>query len=51
MHYKKIETYKTKEITVVPQNSKPFIQADGELIGTGKVVVKIIEKAIKFVVK
>jgi YegS/Rv2252/BmrU family lipid kinase len=51
VHYKKIETYKTKEITVVPQNSKPFIQADGELIGTGKVVVKIIEKAIKFVVK
>ena len=48
--HKKIETYKTKEITVIPQTTKPFIQADGELIGTGKVSVKIIEKAINFIV-
>ncbi|QVY64513.1 diacylglycerol kinase family protein [Polaribacter sp. Q13] len=50
VHHKKIETYKTKEITVIPQTSKPFIQADGEVIDTGKVSVKIIEKAINFVV-
>ena len=50
VHHKKIETYKTKEITVIPQTTKPFIQADGELIGTGKVSVKIIEKAINFIV-
>ncbi|ARV15759.1 diacylglycerol/lipid kinase family protein [Polaribacter sp. SA4-12] len=50
VHHKKIETYKTKEIRVIPQTSKPFIQADGELIGTGKVNVKIIEKAVNFVV-
>jgi YegS/Rv2252/BmrU family lipid kinase len=50
VHHKKVETYKTKEITVIPQTTKPFIQADGELIGTGKVSLKIIEKAIKFVI-
>ncbi|MGB0891710.1 MAG: diacylglycerol/lipid kinase family protein [Flavobacteriaceae bacterium] len=50
VHHKKVETYKTKEITVIPQSIKPFIQADGELIGTGKVNVKIVKKAIKFVV-
>ena len=50
VHHKKVETFKTKEIKVIPQTSKPFIQADGELIGTGKVSVKIIEKAINFVI-
>jgi YegS/Rv2252/BmrU family lipid kinase len=50
VHHKKVETYKTKEITIIPQSSKPFIQADGELIGTGKVTVKIIGKALSFVV-
>ncbi|MDD7915537.1 diacylglycerol/lipid kinase family protein [Polaribacter ponticola] len=50
VHHKKIETYKTKTITVLPIDTKPFIQADGELIGSGKVTVKIIEKAINFVV-
>ena len=51
VHHKKVETYKTKEITIIPQSSKPFIQADGELIGTGKVTVKIIGKAIHFIIK
>jgi YegS/Rv2252/BmrU family lipid kinase len=50
VHHRKIETYKTKEITVYAKNSKPFIQADGELIDTGKITVKIIKKAINFVV-
>lgn len=50
VHHKKVATYKTKEITVIPQKSTPFIQADGELIGTGKVTVSIIDKAINFVV-
>jgi YegS/Rv2252/BmrU family lipid kinase len=51
VHHKKVETYKTKEITIIPQSSKPFIQADGELIGAGKVTVKIIGKAIHFIIK
>ncbi|MDX6745527.1 diacylglycerol kinase family lipid kinase [Polaribacter sp. PL03] len=48
--HKKVYSYKTKEITVIPRNLKSFIQADGELIATGEVTVKIIEKAIQFVV-
>ena len=50
VNHKKVTTYKTKEITVTPINSIPFIQADGELIATGKVSVKIIEKAIGFLI-
>ena len=43
-------TYKANEITVVPQNSEPFIQADGELIGTGTATFSLIEKGIHFVI-
>ena len=50
VNHKKIETFKTKDITVIPQTTKPFIQADGELINTGKVRVKIIEKGIQFII-
>ncbi|WP_051605685.1 diacylglycerol kinase family protein [Polaribacter sp. Hel_I_88] len=50
VHHKKFETYKTKEIHIHPKNSTPFIQADGELIGTGNVTAKILERAINFVV-
>ena len=50
VHHKKVETYKTKLITVIPQTSKPYIQADGELIGTGKVSFQIISRAINFVI-
>jgi YegS/Rv2252/BmrU family lipid kinase len=50
IHHKKIETYKTKEISIISKNSKSFIQADGELIGTGQMKVKIIKSAIQFVV-
>ncbi|WP_397444884.1 diacylglycerol/lipid kinase family protein [Polaribacter sp. R77954] len=51
VHHKKVATYKTKEISIVPKNLTSFIQADGELIGTGKITAKIITKAIRFVVK
>jgi len=50
VHHPKIETYKTKEITVIPQNATPFIQADGELISTGEITVSIIKEAIQFVI-
>lgn len=49
-YHKKIENYKTKEITVIPYYSNSMIQADGELIGKGKINVTIIEKAVNFVV-
>ncbi|WP_298779394.1 diacylglycerol kinase family protein [uncultured Polaribacter sp.] len=50
VHHKKVDLYKTKEITITPKNSAPFIQADGEIIGTGKVTFNIIKKAINFIV-
>ncbi|WP_158839755.1 diacylglycerol/lipid kinase family protein [Polaribacter sp. L3A8] len=50
VHHKKVETYKTKKIKVIPQSSKPFIQADGELIGTGTISVGIVKKAVNFCV-
>jgi diacylglycerol kinase (ATP) len=46
----KVSTYKTKQITLIPKRTKPFIQADGELIASGTVTVTIIEKAIHFIV-
>ena len=48
VHHKKVQTYKTKEITIVPKTLKPFVQADGELIGTGTIKVSIIQRAIQF---
>ncbi|WP_439130828.1 diacylglycerol/lipid kinase family protein [Polaribacter sp.] len=50
VQHQKVATYKTKQITINPLNSKPFIQADGELIAKGSVSVKIITKAIRFVI-
>ncbi len=50
VNHPKIATYKTKEITVILKNSNPFIQADGELIGTGTATFSIIEKGIHFVI-
>ena len=49
--HRKVATYKTNEITILPKKSKPFIQADGELIGIGNVSVSIIKKAIQFVIR
>ncbi|RZW53642.1 MAG: diacylglycerol kinase family lipid kinase [Flavobacteriaceae bacterium] len=44
----KIETVKTKEIEVKVDAPKPYIQADGELIGRGNFKVTIIPKALRF---
>lgn len=47
--YKKVKTYKTCTLKVVFKNETlPYIQADGELIGKGNFEVKIIEKAFSF---
>lgn len=52
VHHQKVTTYKTTKITVTPlhKNNIPFIQADGELIGTGKVTATILPKALNFIV-
>jgi YegS/Rv2252/BmrU family lipid kinase len=48
---KKVKTFKTTNITVSPlKNKHSFIEADGELLGTGTVKVSIQPKAIHFVI-
>lgn len=51
--HKKVSTYLSDKITVIPNtnSNQVFIQADGELIGTGKVKVSIITQAIQFITK
>ena len=49
--HKKVSVEKTSEISIkIIEGIKPFIQADGELIGQGDFSVKIIPNAINFVV-
>ncbi|TJY34785.1 diacylglycerol/lipid kinase family protein [Pontimicrobium aquaticum] len=50
---KKVETFKTNTISVNCKNKLniPFVQADGELIGTGGIKVQIIPKAFSFYTK
>lgn len=51
VHHKKVETYKAKMLEIIDINQKkPFIEADGELIGNGSLLVSIIPTAICFVV-
>tara|TARA_B110000977_G_scaffold73116_1_gene98931 strand:+ start:58 stop:993 length:936 start_codon:yes stop_codon:yes gene_type:complete len=50
VHHKKVETFKTNKLTVIPKKTNAFIQADGELIGTGTVSVSIVKNAVQFVV-
>lgn len=48
-NHKKVRTFKTESVTIqINQQNTPFIQADGELIGTGPIEVSIIKKAISF---
>lgn len=49
--HKMVETAKTTKIIIeVVNGEKPFIQADGELIGQGDFSIQLIPKAINFVV-
>ncbi|WP_046755261.1 diacylglycerol/lipid kinase family protein [Kordia jejudonensis] len=45
-----VETFKTDEITITTSATDVFVQADGELIGTGGFTAKILPKALQFVV-
>ncbi len=52
VNFKKVETFKTDTINIsINDPKKPFIQADGELIGTGNFKVSIVPKAITFYCK
>ncbi|NOY46875.1 MAG: hypothetical protein GXO84_01425 [Chlorobi bacterium] len=49
VNFKKVQTFKTKSITIkILQKDKPFIQADGELIGIGDFKVSILQNAFSF---
>jgi len=48
-NFKKVQPFKTKSITIkILQKDKPFIQADGELIGVGDFKVSILQNAFSF---
>ncbi len=48
----KVETHLSNTLLVTPTSIKtqPFIQADGEIIGQGKVTATVIHKAIQFII-
>jgi len=48
-HHKKVEVYKTDTIKIYA-NEKTFIQADGELIGSGAFKATIIPRALGFII-
>lgn len=50
-HFKEVVTFQNKQIKVeIKDDKKPFIQADGEIIGSGDVEFNLHKGAIKFVV-
>jgi diacylglycerol kinase (ATP) len=49
VEHSKVENYKVSELSIIIDSKvKPFIQADGELIGTGSIRLKIIPRAFTF---
>jgi len=48
--HKEVETYKTEKIEITSGDPNTFIQADGELIGTGGFKARIITKVIYFII-
>lgn len=47
--HSKVENYKVSELSIIITSKvKPFIQADGELIGTGSIRLKIVPRAFTF---
>ena len=51
IHLKEVDALHSKSLKItIPENHLPYIQADGELLGSGNCEINIIEKAIQFVV-
>ncbi len=48
--HKEVETYKTDTIKITTYDDSTFVEADGELIGTGGFKAAIIPKAIAFII-
>lgn len=51
VNHNKVDTYLSNKLLITPleTTNQAFIEADGELIGTGKVAVSLIPKALNFV--
>lgn len=50
--HSKVDTYKVSELSIViDSDDKPYIQADGELIGKGNIRLEVIPKAFSFFTK
>lgn len=49
-HLKEVECFHTQEFKIIG-NTSSYIQADGELLGQGDARIRIIPKAIQFVIK
>ncbi|MCH2196735.1 diacylglycerol kinase family protein [Kordia sp.] len=50
VNHSEVETFKTDLITIEASQKNTYIQADGELVGTGSFTGEIIPKSIAFVV-
>jgi YegS/Rv2252/BmrU family lipid kinase len=50
VNHPEVETFKTDVITIETSQKNTYIQADGELIGTGGFVAEILSKKLQFVV-
>lgn len=51
IHLKEVETFKNNYLKVkIINNQTPYIQADGELLGKGNIEIKLISKAINFII-
>ncbi len=48
--HKEVETHKTNSIKITTYDENTYVEADGELIGTGGFEASIIPKAIQFVI-
>ncbi len=48
--HKEVETHKTNSIKITAYNENTYVEADGELIGTGGFKASIIPKVIPFVI-
>ena len=52
VNFNKVQTFTTNEITIkVLDDTKPFIQADGELIGSGNISISVVPRAFSFFCK
>tara|TARA_R110002073_G_scaffold279026_1_gene443031 strand:- start:291678 stop:292589 length:912 start_codon:yes stop_codon:yes gene_type:complete len=50
LKHKEVETYKTKHIKITAENSNTYVQADGELIGTGGFKAVLLPNALYFII-